>query len=566
MPFSPALSAALARNSFDEGVRETKDLRRIRDLPRLDWKAEVESLKPHVMAAVAKDLRPCKGGTVVDGCCSSCGTPLDLRPIQVAMLAYVHEYGGGFFTARTGAGKMLTSLLVPTILGAKKPLLLVPASRVDPTYTALAVYRNHWKITNPYVLSYERLSQAQYAETIQKLAPDVCTADEAHMLKDTGGSRWKRLRRHEGECAFVGMSGSFANRSPNEWGHLAIRALGENAPVPLDWVERQEWDRALNRKATVPLQPGALLTLSPDVTEVGFEGACVAFGRRLVTCPGVVSSGFDVPDIPLTCSVTHLAPTPAIKEASDHMTRTWETPCGYPFELALDLWRHQRELSAGLYQRWRVVPPRHWLTARKQVSEFYRMIIDEGEYDTPGQIDIAIQDGRLSDDGSLAEWRRVEPDYEIELQPVWLCDSTVQYAAEWLAREGGIVWTVHQAFGEKLAQLTGLPYYRDAGCDAQGRHIEKSKGPIIASVQSCGTGNNLQQHNRNLIVSCPTSGQLEQVVSRTHRDGQKRPVHVEFLHRLDGDLKAIEGAREDAAAIGKQFQIVQRIDWATWLE
>lgn len=567
MPFSPALTAALARNSFD-GVRDTPDLRRVRDLPRLDWAGLVPDLKEHVLRKVAKDLRPCRGGKVVEGLCSVCGTPLDLRPIQVAMLAYVHEYNGGFFTARTGAGKMLTSLLVPTMLGAKKPLLLVPASRVDPTYSAISAYKNHWHIVIPYVLSYERLSQAAYSDTIVKLAPDVCTADEAHMLKDTGGSRWKRFKRHEGPCAFVAMSGSFANRSPNEWGHLAIRALGQNAPVPLDWVERQEWARALDRKCQVPLQPGALLTLMPDVSSglVGFEAACVQFGRRLVSCPGVVSSGFDVPDIPLTCSVTYLPASRPIKEAADHMIRTWETPCGYPFDLALDLWRHLQECSAGFVQRWKTIPARHWLTARKNVSLFYRSIIDEGEYDTPGQIDIAVADGRLQDDGSLEAFARVEEDYEIELVPTWLDESTVEYAAEWLAREGGIVWTMHQPFGERLAQITGLPYFREAGCDASGKHIEKSKGPVIASVKSCATGNNLQQHRKNLVITCPTSGLLEQLVSRTHREGQKHPVHVEFLHRIDSDRKTIDGVRADAIAIGQQFQIKQRIDYATWEE
>lgn len=575
MPFSPALSAALARNSNYEGVRETKDLRRIRDLVRLDWPTLVDDLKGPVLAKAAKDLRPCRGGTVRDGLCSVCGTPLDLRPIQVAMLAYVSEFNGGFFPARTGAGKMLVSLLVPTMAEAKRPLLLVPASRVEPTYTAIAAYKKHWHLVIPYVLAYEQLSQAKHAETIQKLAPDCCTADEAQCLKDTGGSRWKRLQRHEGPCVFVPMSGSFANRSTTEWGHLAIKALGENAPVPLDWVERQEWDRALNRKASVPLEPGALLTLTPDPVPdgvVGFEAGCIQFGRRLVSCPGVVSSGFDVPDIPLTCSIKELPASPAIKEAAEHMIRTWETPCGYPFELALDLWRHLQECSAGMVQRWKDIPPRHWLDARKRQSEFYRAVIDAGYnvqdggvYDTPGQIDIAVADGRVLDDGSLEGFTAVEDDYTPVTVPTWLCDSTLEYCAEWLARERGIVWTMHPEFGNRLSEMTGVPYYHDAGCDAQGRHIERSSGPVIASPRSCGVGQNLQQHNRNLIVTCPPSGLLEQVVSRTHRDGQKRPVHVEFLARLPSDLDTIAGCRADAVALGHSLQITQRIDYAHWL-
>jgi hypothetical protein len=253
-----------------------------------------------------------------------------------------------------------------------------------------------------------------------------------------------------------------------------------------------------------------------------------------------------------------------MRDTAKYMARTKTTPCGFPFEGLAALWRHEREVSCGMYYRWRDIPPQSWLGPRMWVSEFLNHWIDTHRYDTPLQVYNAVDAGDIEDSGAVAAWRKVEDSYTPDLVPVWICDSTLNFCADWLRTEQGIVWVSHTAFGERLSERTGVPFFHDSGCAPSGIHIEQHRGPAIASVGSCATGHNLQHHQRNLITACPSPGELEQLISRTHRDGQKHPVYVEFLCRLSGDRAAVDKALEDAHAINTQFQVVQRVTYAEW--
>lgn len=536
-----------------QGLENSRDMQRVKALPVFDWTLEIDRLVEIMTQRLRKP-----GGT------------MRLRPIQAAMLASAMEVGGLFAPARTGAGKLLTSLLLAEVFDAKKPLLLVPAARVDPTHEAIRELSKHWKIRPHTVVSYERLSQAQSATLIERLKPDIMVADEAQCLKDPSGARWKRFKRYNNSVPAAFMSGSFHSRSQQEYMHLIVRALRNGAPVPLDWVEQQQWCRVLDSKTTVPLAPGAMLDIFPPAPDdgVGFAAARARFGRRLSATKGVVSSGHDVPDIPLTLDVETLEPSAAILDAAVHMRKTWETPCGFPFEMAVDLWRHERELSCGLYYRWRVDPPKPWLAVRREWSKFVRDEIKHGRtYDTPKQVVTAIEEGELTDAGLLERWRKIEPSYVPDTVPVWLCDSTLEHCAEWLEEhKTGLLWCGISAFGERLSKLSGVPYFREGGADATGKHIEKHKGPAICSIASCATGHNLQAWDTNYVINCPTRNSLlEQLLSRTHRDGQKRPVSATFLQRLEGDAKALTQARLDAQMVDSTFRTCQRLTFGTGL-
>ena len=53
---------------------------------------------------------------------------MTLRPIQGQMLAEAERAGGLVAMAACGEGKTLTSLLLPSVLRAKRPLILLPAA------------------------------------------------------------------------------------------------------------------------------------------------------------------------------------------------------------------------------------------------------------------------------------------------------------------------------------------------------------------------------------------------------------------------------------------------------
>lgn len=553
-------------------VLATSELRRIRDAQRYDWRSDpyAQAVTEHYTAV----LRTAHGRQA-------------LRPVQAAVLRALHELGGCFAPVRTGGGKTLISLLAAETFGAERTVLLVPASLRDKTRREAHAAVSDWKIRPIRILSYESLGRLAEAEALERYAPDLLICDESHYLKNTKAAVTRRVKRYidkrrkAGErLGLICMSGSITSRTLRDYWHQLRWCLGEAMPLPREPEEVQQWMWAIDEKVSDGMRwaPGALLEISPtepDDPESDLDAARARYGRRLLSTRGVVGSGGDMPQVGLICRVTALRPTEVVRAAVERMRATWETPCGLPFETAMDLWRHERELSAGFYYRWKVQPPWEWLTARKTWSAFVRETLKHSRtFDSPMAVAKAVHDGRLQDNGALAAWRSVEPIFKPDTEAVWIDDQTLRVAAEWLHTEGGIAWVHHGAFGRALEQLSGVPYFAAEGCNAAGVAIDMHDGPAIASLSSCSRGFNLQgtpstkaRHYRNLIVTCPTkNAQLEQTISRTHRDGQEQDdVYATFLQTLEGDVKALEQALADASYVERTTLQPQRLGLATWL-
>jgi hypothetical protein len=160
------------------------------------------------------------------------------------------------------------------------------------------------------------------------------------------------------------------------------------------------------------------------------------------------------------------------------------------------------------------------------------------------------------------EWKTIKPTFEPNAIPVWVDDTTLRFAQKWLEEDAGICWVEHPCFGEKLAKMSGFPYYGRKGLNSKGEAIEDAKGPIIASVLANGEGRNLQRWNRNLVVSCPPNGKtIEQLLGRTHRDGQEADeVCYSFViackEQLDGFHKAVREAQFIEQTLGQPQKLV----------
>jgi hypothetical protein len=557
-------------------VKETHDLVRIRDAAWRPWDA-AGSLDEYRLKLTHHLRTP--GGT------------RELKHVQAAVLGTAHGMKGCFAPVRTGGGKTDISLLAPEMMQAARAVLFVPASVREKTKRNLQALSKHYRVRALRILSYESLSLAKNAEILIQWQPDLLILDEAHMVKDSSGARWKRIRRYDKWCEANGkplapmlaMSGSFTSRSIREYWHIIRRCIGLAAPLPKDPLEMAAWALALDEKVpdAARVLPGALLTLAPALPEEAefdeLKQGRLRYGRRLNATQGVVSSGGDMPPCGLEITIEHLPPTPPIAAAVQHLRATWETPCGLPFETAMDLWRHERELSCGLYYRWKYQPPPEWLTARRDWSMFVRDILSRSKrWDTPMQISQAVQDGRIPEgQGVHAAWMAQAPTFKPDTEPVWICDSTLQRSAEWLEKRKGICWVHHGAFGEALESLTGVPYFRQQGRNKAGIAIDQHDGPAIASIASCSTGFDLQgtpttraKHYQNFIVTCPTkNAPNEQLLSRTHRDLQiEDTVFATYLQRLEGDEKALAQSRADASMVECTTRAPQRLTVATWVE
>lgn len=564
-------------------VQDTAEFRRIRDAERVSW-ADAPDL-PALVRALTRKYRTPSGAQT-------------LRDVQAGMLRALYDYGSAIGAIRTSGGKTLASFLAPEVVSAARPLLVVPAKLINSgkTHREHRAARKHWRLRpllsarqsrERYLreppaaaplraISYEALGKLDYAAALENWAPDLIVCDEIHKCKDTGTAVTRRLGRfvRTRRPRLLVMSGSLTNRSLGDYQHILRWILGDRTPLPRNYWELMSWRWALDEKVAdeLRLEPGALLGISPSEPDDGHgrEAARKRYARRLLSVPGVITTGSDLPEVVLTCRKEQLQPTPEQIEVVDYLRANWETPCGHPFEGAPQLWAHEQETAAGFYYRWRKQPPPEWKVARKAWSSFVREILSHSrKLDSREAVAHAVRTGRLDDGGLLARWDSVSHLFRPQdhQEPVWITDQTVDYCARWLKREKGIVWTRFSAFGDKLSAVSGVPYFA-AGAMAGGVAIDQHRGPAIAAVKAVNEGFNLQYlHCKNLVAQCLTTNEAnEQLISRTHRDGQENDVEVIYLQTLDGCRKALQQARADARYVEQTTLAPTRLGSADWID
>jgi len=170
----------------------------------------------------------------------------------------------------------------------------------------------------------------------------------------------------------------------------------------------------------------------------------------------------------------------------------------------------------------------------------------------------------LLDSEALDRWKEIENSYEPATRPIFYDTIALETCLTWLKKNVGIVWVEHQAFGAALSQLSGVPYFGPGGLDASGASIanEKADRSIVASVAACGQGFNLQMFSKNLITSCPSgAATIEQVLGRTHRDGQLADevvvdVLLGCLEQFEALDRAFEGAKAAEALLGHSQKLL----------
>jgi len=497
-----------------------------------------------------------------------------LLPIQAQALVEIAQAKGLFGPIGVGEGKTLVTLLAPVVLGAKQPLLLLPASLVDKTAREMReVYSKHWKIArNLRLLSYEMLGRAQAAEQLTHWAPDLIVGDEIHRLKNPKAAVTRRVTRYleqNPKTMLVGLSGTILGESILDFAHILIWALKGKAPVPLDLDELKEWAACLDeqQRGLVRFSPGPLLEWAKpsDTPTDEVTAARQAFRNRLLETPGVVATaGEQVIGCSLRITGTIYPVKDVTNEHIGNLRNNMVLPCGWPVVGPLDVWRHARELALGFHYVWDPRPPKAWLDARKNWAAFARECLKEyPTLDSEKQVKDACDRGEI--DGCLLEaWRKVYPTFQVNLKPIWHDESAMVAVDKWLQDGPGIVWVEHSWFGRQLAKATGLPYFGQKGLDDTGRSILSCDGktPIIASERANGTGHNLQMFNRMLMTSVTTKGKtLEQTLGREHRTGQRADeVTCDILVGCTEHWEAFQHCQKEAqmslATLGQRQRVL----------
>lgn len=515
-------------------------------IPRREW-SEKEEID---LAAELTDILRTPQGT------------MSLRPKQAVALAEAGLRGGLFAPLRVGAGKTLFSLLVGHVLDSKRPVLLVPAKLIEKTKREMQVLKWHWQIpVNLVIRSYEIHGRVQAADVLDKYQPDLLILDECHRVKNPRAAVSKRVMRYlnnNPECRLVAMSGTITKRSLTDYAHLLRRALGpEQAPVPFKYQELQEWAAVLDeRKGDDDRDVGALRLFAEGSRDLSAVRA--GFCQRLTQTEGVVAT--TEARISASLSISSISPSVnrEVDSAFKALREEWRLPDGRPLADGLEVWRHARELGLGFFYRWDPEPPKAWLEARKAWCSECRQILNHNHRNLDSELQVAnaVSQGLYPHaTGIWRAWREIAPSFEPNTKPVWLDDSVLHACVKWAVENPGILWTEHQAFAERLSSMSGLEYYGKRGVNRRGQAIEDAptNRSCIASIASNGEGRNLQAWNRNLVISPPSSGGAwEQLLGRTHRDGQEADeVTIDLLITCSEHATAFQQAIRDCEYISQ---------------
>jgi hypothetical protein len=564
--------ASFQRNSkmgklfFRNGIPETPELKRIINLPRRRWQDDPDL---EAFADAITEAYRLPGGT------------MRLRLVQAVALSELHDFDGLFAPIRVAGGKTLISYLAGVVCESKSTLVLVPASLRQKTYAAFAELSKHWLApTSLTVESYTMVSRETGEAMLNRIAPDLIVADEAHRLKNTRAGVTRKIARYlkaNPSTRFCAMSGTMTIRSLREYAHLLRWAIGEKLqPLPRMWGELADWADCLDVKVQdgKRMPPGALLQLCSDSELVEANGvdptsrARRAYRRRLVETPGIVAT--EENELGTSLQIVALDATEAVgddvAEAYRRVRETWELPDGHDLCEAIEVWRHLREVALGFWYRWDPEPPRDWMAARKEWSAFVRETLKTNRSGLDTELQVARACARKELDGAAYQaWVAIRDTFKPNTVAEWINDSALEVVGRWLSDNDGIAWVEHVHFGERLSERTGLPYFRAQGRDRNGNYLEHARGPVIASIASCREGMNLQHAwHRNLIVSTPANGgRWEQLLGRTHRDGQLADeVVAAVLQTSYAHWQAFQQAIADARYIQDSMGQPQKLLYA----
>lgn len=513
---------------------------RILSLPRRTYDEQTEQ---QIIAEVSRQL--------------GYGTAL-LRRDQAIALYELATQKGLFGALRVGAGKTLITLLAPTVLDVKRPVLLLPAALIGKTEREREVYAKDWKVSKALrIMSYEMLGRTNAATWLESQGFDLVISDECHRLKNPRAAVSRRVARYMQQCPqtlFVALSGTVVRKSLKDYAHLLRWSLKDKAPVPLDKPLLEEWADVLddNENFLVKKNYAAMRSFGSTVDEIR-----ESYAKRLIETPGVVfSKGSQDCNASILVQSVSYDIDPITIAHFKKLREEWVTPDNIQEGDPMAVWRHCRELSLGMHYRWNPPAPQEWKDKRAEWCRFCRQIITYGrKYDSEKQVADAIQAGQLKDEGQLASWLGCRDSFTPNTEPVWHSDFALQACQRWIENVGGVVWTVHSFFGRELSRRTGLRYFGEGGLDENGQAVEDTRpdkdGSIIVSLQANKEGRNLQAWNTGL-VTCPPSGgdQWEQLIGRFHRQGQKADeVRFDVFCGAFEHIKSMNDALKDARMI-----------------
>lgn len=507
------------------------------------------------------------------------GGTMALRPIQSTALRELAASGGLVGAIPVGQGKTLVGLLSPVVLGATRPLLLVPAQLREQTLLDIERYGRHFRVARPFVRSYEELSTPARTSMLSILVPDLIVADEAHKLRYSTSTRVRRVARYlreHPECRFVALSGTITRGPLTDFAHLLAWALGERSPLPLGEPLLTAWNKAVEEDDRLEPTLAKIRRRAPDGSSPR-----ETLQHHLSSAGGIILSGGEEVACSLVIHERFINAPETVAKLGAKVAASWQSPDGDELESPLARDRVLGELACGFYyywdwspSPWNGRPDEPWLETRAAWHKAVRHAL-ESDYAIEGRdspmllAQACLRGGPTVPRPLQVAWERWVPHKDKAAPPVlarWVDSFRVEDAIAWamVQEDAPILWYVHRAVGDELARRSGFEQFGEGAKASAGILSIVKPRPIVASIPAHGHGKNLQVWGNQLFVGPVRSASIvEQALGRLHRYGQARD-EVTATFYVDGAMgDAYRAAVVGAVAIHGTTGQPQRLLYAT---
>lgn len=569
--------SAHERFGLRPAVTDTPDLERILALPR---RPQIDDEQDPVKARALIELMTGRlRRTRITPCtCGERGCIRELKFAQAWALYELSIVGGLLGPIGVGHGKTGLDILAPLVIpNCKVAVLLIPPGLREQLLRDYLAWDEHFNVPTLmldngkgyivpgaptlHVVPFSKFSRATATDLLESIRPDTIIIDEAHKARHPDTATTKRILRYfsaHPETRLACWSGTLTAASIEDYAHLSALALREQSPLPLDPGTVKEWALAID-PSDWPAPMGHLMKLC----EPG-EHIHQGYHRRLVQTMGVVATKAGAIDASINLHERKVETPAHVKDLLKDVRATWIRPDGEELVEIIEMKAAARQLACGFYYRWKFPKGEpedlilRWFAARKAWHKELREKLKRSREHLDSPLLCAKAAIRYYQDppytGDLPtwnaehwlEWRDLRDQVYHETEAIWVDDFLAQDAATWALKHRGVVWYEHEAFGRRVAELSGLPMHA-GGPGAEDRILaEKGDRSIIASIKAHGTGRDGLQHkfHEQLVANPPSGGDAwEQLLGRLHRIGQRADEVDTWVYRHETEMAdAIDSA------------------------
>ncbi len=464
----------------------------------------------------------------------------------------------------------------PRILRARRAVLLLPAGLRNKTTKERREYARDWKTASPpaRMISFEGLAREEHDGLLASIRPDLIMIDEADegsnwdaaWVQAVDRYVWSERAAHGPQAVrVIAGTGTPSRKSILGYWHILRWCLGDGAPVPASRADAEVWAAALDEGT-----PRSGWRPSPGALGETLAEARTWYRDRLRLTPGVLIVDEDsAAGVPLRIDLL-VAPRCRKIERAFRVLRTKElSPSGEPVSDPLSLYRIENDLGCGLFRYLDPPPPEAWVRARRRFAKFVRATIRAQRHAFHPPRTMAAVARRNAAALPVAEWYAVRDEYDVSrhTRVEWLSDATLEWAAEWLhaGAAPSILWSGNVEFGERLAEVAGLPYFGREGLDRKrDRELHSAttarEPRFVCSWHANKRGFNLQPWRRNGLIVMPQSAKyLEQTIGRPHRQGQIEAVSFTILATSGLTYDVWDAALAEAAFVKETATLTEKI-------